>query len=121
MVGNVLRVYFPQFKLGRKEAIFGDINTAPDSVINTMLLLAKQYIWKQKFGSKTLDEISFKIYMKNELNFLYQTKDLFYSTSPQTGWGLFFQPNSRGLVETRPIQAQNVAVAALICERYEVG
>ena len=75
MVGNVLRVYFPQFKLGRKEAIFGDINTAPDSVIKTMLLLAKQYIWKQKFGSKTLDEISFKIYMKNELNFLYQTMD----------------------------------------------
>ena len=75
MVGNVLRVYFPQFKLCKKEAIFGDIKTTPDSVINTMLLLAKQFIWKQKFGSKKLDETSFKIYMKNELNFLYQTMD----------------------------------------------
>ena len=75
MVGNVLGVYFPQFKLGRLEAIFGDIKTTPDSVINTMLFFAKQFIWRQKFGSKTLDEISFRIYMKNELNFLYQTLD----------------------------------------------
>ena len=75
MVENILGAYYPQFKLGKKEAIFGDINTSPDSAINTMLLLAKQFIWRQKFGSKTLDEISFIIYMKNELNFLYQTMD----------------------------------------------
>ena len=73
MVGNILGVYFPQFTLGRKEAIFGDANSKPDSVINTMLLLGKQFIWRRKFGSKSLDELSFIIYMKNELNFLYQT------------------------------------------------
>ena len=73
MVGNILGAYFPQFTLGRKEAIFGDAKSKPDSVINTMLLLGKQFIWRQKFGSKSLDELSFIIYMKNELNLLYQT------------------------------------------------
>ena len=70
MVGNILNSYFPQFHLGRKEAIFGDINTKGDSVINTMLVLAKQFLWKQKFGSKNLDELHFIIFMKQELKFL---------------------------------------------------
>ena len=44
MVGNIISNYFPQFHLGRKEAIFGDYNTRGDSIINTMILLAKQFI-----------------------------------------------------------------------------
>ena len=70
MVENTISMYYPNFRLGRKEAIFGDIYTEGDSLINTMLLLGKQFIWRQKFGSKTLDEISFILYMKYELNFL---------------------------------------------------
>ena len=70
MVGNTLNRYYPQFKLGRKEAIFGDINSGGDSVINTVLLLSKQFIWRQKFGSKSLDELTYILYMKSELNLL---------------------------------------------------
>ena len=39
MVGNILNFYFPDFRLGRKEAIFGDSKSNGDSVINTMILL----------------------------------------------------------------------------------
>ena len=70
MVGNILNSYFPQFRLGRKEAIFGDIDTKGDSVINTMLILAKKFLWTRKFGSKNLDEIQLIIFMKQELKFL---------------------------------------------------
>ena len=70
MVGNVIAFYFPQFKMGRKEAIFGDINTKGDSVINTLLLLSKQFLWQQKFGSKIIDELQFIIFMRRELSFL---------------------------------------------------
>ena len=59
MVGNILTSYFPNFILGRKEAIFGEIKSRGDSVINTVILLAKQFPWRQKFGSKNIDELQF--------------------------------------------------------------
>ena len=68
MVGNVLTNYFPQFQMGRKEAIFGHVNSKPDSVINTILLLGRQFLWKQKFASKILDEVMFINFMRQELN-----------------------------------------------------
>ena len=70
MVGNILEIYFPNFTLGKKEAIFGDIKSAGDSVINTMLLLAKQFIWREKFGSKNIDEATYISFMRRELGFL---------------------------------------------------
>ena len=70
MVGNILSNYFPQFKLGKKEAIFGDYNSKGNSVINTLILLAKQFIWIQKFGSKLLCEVEFINFMRKELNIL---------------------------------------------------
>ena len=70
MVGNTLTAYFPDFTLGRKEAIFGDVNSKGNSVINTMILLAKQFLWRQKFGSKTLNEIQYILFMKQELQYL---------------------------------------------------
>ena len=73
MVGNTLTLYFPNFKLGRKEAIFGDIQSRGDSIINTVILLAKQFLWRQKFGSKIIDELQFIIYIRSELNFLVKT------------------------------------------------
>lgn len=75
MVGNILTYYFPQFKLGRKEAIFGDVNSKGNSVINTMLLLAKQFLWKQKFGSKNINELQYIIFMRQELKFLHETME----------------------------------------------
>ena len=75
MVGNILEFYFPNFKLGRKEAIFGDCNTKGDSIINTMLLLAKQFIWREKFGSKNIDDVNYINFMKKELGFLLENMD----------------------------------------------
>ena len=75
MVGNILELYFPNFTLGRKEAIFGDIKSTGDSVINTMLLLAKQFIWKEKFGSKNIDEANYISFMRRELCFLQKNMD----------------------------------------------
>ena len=73
MVGNILEFYYPYFTLGRKEAIFGDIKSKGDSVINTMLLLSKQFIWKEKFGSKNIDEVKYITFMRKELNFLLES------------------------------------------------
>ena len=70
MVGNFISTYFPNFRLGRKEAIFGDINSKGDSVINTLILLAKQFLWRQKFGSKKLDELQYIMFMRRELPLL---------------------------------------------------
>ena len=70
MVENILKKYFPHFNLGRKEAIFGDTNSKGDSVINTILLLAKQFIWREKFCTKELNEINYILYMKKELQLL---------------------------------------------------
>ena len=75
MVENVLKNYFPEFNLGIKEAIFGDIKSKGNSTINTVLIMAKQFIWRQKFSSKTLDELTYILYMKNELKFLKEIKE----------------------------------------------
>ena len=71
MIGNLLTQHFQNFKLDAKEAIFGDIGSDGDSIINTILFLARQFIYKQKFTTKTLDEVSYIIYMQRELKFLY--------------------------------------------------
>ena len=75
LVGNILETYFPNFTLGRKEAIFGDIKSSGDSVINTMLLLAKQFLWREKFGSKNIDEATYISFMRRELGFLLENMD----------------------------------------------
>ena len=75
MVGNMLNSYYPGFRLTQREAIFGDINSKGDSVINTVILLSKQFLWKQKFGSKNINELQFILYMKYELEFLLKTAE----------------------------------------------
>ena len=75
MVGKILKLFFPNFSLGKKEAVFGEINTKGDSIINTMLLLAKQFIWREKFGSKNIDEANYISFMKRELGFLQENME----------------------------------------------
>ena len=70
-----MKFYYPNFTLGRKEAIFGDIKSKGESVINTMLLLAKQFIWKEKFCSKNIDEVKYISFMRKELNYLLENMD----------------------------------------------
>ena len=69
MVANIISNNFPQFDLGRKEANFGDYNTMGDLIINTMILLANQFIWNQKFGSKSLGKKDYILLMRREENF----------------------------------------------------
>ena len=70
MITNILTFHFPGFKLGIKEAIFGDINSNGDSVQNTILLLSRQFIWRQKFTCKSLDEDKFITFIRQELKTL---------------------------------------------------
>ena len=53
-----------------KEAIFGDYTSKGNSVVNTLIMLAKQFIWNQKFGSKSLGELEYILFMRKELSFL---------------------------------------------------
>ena len=73
MIQNILSFYFPQFVLGRKEAIFGDVKTESSSITNTMIGLAKQFIWACKFTTKILDEVHYINFMKKELKLLWDT------------------------------------------------
>ena len=70
MVGNILKSYFPNFILGRKEAIFGDHTSNGNSVINTIIIFSKQFIWTEKFGKKDLNEMHYILFMKKELKLL---------------------------------------------------
>ena len=72
IVGNILKNCNPTFKLGRKEAIFGDMDTGFNSVENTVLLLSREFIWVQKFTSKKLDIIMYINFMKRELAQLFE-------------------------------------------------
>ena len=65
MVANFLSNFYPNFILGRKEALFGDNNSSGSSAINTILLLARYFIWKQKFTKKDLDEVLFINYLSD--------------------------------------------------------
>ena len=73
MVGNILSHYYPNFKLGRKEAILGDYKSKGNSVTNTMILLAKQFIWTEKFGRKDLNELHYILFMQKELKLILDT------------------------------------------------
>ena len=70
IVENILKNCIPTFKLGRKEAIFGDMDTRANSVENTVLLLSREFIWVQKFTSKKLDIVLYINFMKRELTLL---------------------------------------------------
>ena len=72
-VGNILSIFFPEFKLDKKEAIFGDCKSKGNSIINTILIFSKKFIWRQKFGSKNLSALQYKTFMQNELKFLLDT------------------------------------------------
>ena len=71
IITNILKFHFPNFNLGVKEAIFGDITSEGSSVRNTILFLARQFIWRQKFTSKSLDEVQFINFLRQELKNLF--------------------------------------------------
>ena len=74
MVSNLITNFFPKFSLGRKEALFGASNLKGDSVINTLLILARYFIFQQKFVSKELDEVNFINYVSKQLSLIYYCK-----------------------------------------------
>ena len=74
MVTNMFSNFYPNFILGRKEAIFGHSDSGGDSVFNTLLILSRYFIWKKKFTSKILDEIDYINYIKDQLELIYSCK-----------------------------------------------
>ena len=61
-------ITYPNISLGRKEAIFGDINSKVDSVINILILSAKQFL-ETKIWIKNINELQFILYMRDKINF----------------------------------------------------
>ena len=76
MVANLISNFYPKFLLGKREAIFGAVNCKGDSVINTILFLARYFIYQQKFTSKELDEVNFINFVKKQLLIIYHCKKL---------------------------------------------
>jgi hypothetical protein len=74
MVGNLFSNFYPNFVLGRKEAIFGHSGSEGDSIFNTILILSRYFIWKQKFTSKRLDEVDYINYIRGQLELIYFCK-----------------------------------------------
>ena len=64
---NILGPLFPDFKLDKKAAIFGDNSSNCDSVVNTILLWSRYFIWREKFTLKMLTENSFLGYIKDQI------------------------------------------------------
>ena len=75
MVDNFLNFYFPEFILGRKEVVFGDVKSKSNSAINTILTFGREFIWMQKFTSKNINELQYIIYMRKKLELLLHTMD----------------------------------------------
>ena len=76
MVANLITNFYPTFTLGEKEAIFGAEKYQGDSVINTLLILARYFIYQQKFTNKELDEVNFINYTQKHLYLIYHCKKL---------------------------------------------
>jgi hypothetical protein len=74
MVEKIFSNFYPNFILGRKEAIFGHSGSEGDSVFNTILILSRYFIWKSKFTTKHLDEVDFINYLKGHLELIYFSK-----------------------------------------------
>ena len=74
MIKNCISNFFPEYILQRKDAIFGHVGSRGDSPINTILALARFFIYQQKFTSKELDEVKFLNYMKDHLEIIYLAK-----------------------------------------------
>ena len=51
----------------RTGAIFGDIFSPADGWKNTLLILTRYFIWKQKFGQKVLSFIAHKNFLTHKL------------------------------------------------------
>ena len=74
MVENMLLNFYPGFVLGRREAIFGHSGSEGDSTFNTILMLSRYFIWRNKFTTKNLDEVNFLNYIKDQLELIYYCK-----------------------------------------------
>ena len=45
-----------------------------DSTFNTILMLSRHFIWKNKFTTKKLDELNFRNFIKDQLELIYYCK-----------------------------------------------
>ena len=73
MIANLISNFY-KFHLGEKEALFGAENLSGDSPINSILSLARYFIYQQKFTNKNLDEVNFINFAQMQLKIIYQCK-----------------------------------------------
>ena len=76
MVSNLIGNFFPKIILRRKECIFGASDLRGDSAVNTILMLARYFIFQQKFVTKKLDEVNFINFVQKSLSLIYQCKKI---------------------------------------------
>ena len=74
MVGNTISNYYPEFVLGRREAIFGYANEKGTSPLNTILILSRYFIYQQKFNKKLLDDVHYINFIKDQLSLIYNVQ-----------------------------------------------
>ena len=69
-VTTILTKLCPSFKLTKRAALFGDVESPPNSVTNTILLISRVLIWNSKFISKRLDKTAYLCYMNKEVTLI---------------------------------------------------
>ena len=73
IVKNCILIFHPQFSLNEKVAIFGHTSSTGDSPINTILSLARYFIYQNKFTTRELVETRFNNYMRDHLTIIFES------------------------------------------------
>ena len=76
MIANLIANFDQKFALGRKEALFGHAQSGGETALNTILALARYFIWKQKFTTKILDEVNFINFTHAQLQTIFDCQKL---------------------------------------------
>ena len=67
LVAKFLVNFSPDFVMDKSKAVFGDTDSTPDSVVNTVLIWGRSFIWKEKFTQKKLSEACFLSHVNSEI------------------------------------------------------
>ena len=94
IIKNTIFNFYPRFVFGAKEAIFGSSELCGGSAINTLLILARYFIYQQKFTSKELDEVKFINYAKEQFTLIvnarkFKNKNKMEETEFTQDWIIF--------------------------------
>ena len=72
IIANIINNFYSDFILGHKEALFGVGISSGNSIINTILILARAFIGEQKCTTKELDYVKFINFSREQLRTIHQ-------------------------------------------------